>query len=137
MNVHLSPFIIPRGSGLIAAYGALSEIERIHGKEGEAIATQINAELPTLVCGDFNSRSNLSFPRLLGKLGFIDSFAAVNKNPDSFPTWHWPIGRTRIQFRIEYVFHSSHFETKKSRIISTKGSDHELILSELGIRRPF
>ena len=49
-------------------------------------------------------------------------------------TWRWPLGRLHIQFRIDYIFHSTHFRTVSSRTISTTGSDHLLVVSEVVLK---
>lgn len=75
--------------------------------------------------------STFAAPRQLAELGLTDSFAKVTENADSQPTWRWPVGNGHIQFRIDYVFHSRHFETVDSRIVPTTGSDHFLLVSEM------
>jgi len=63
--------------------------------------------------------------------GFIDSFAAVNENPESHPPWHWPTKYGNAALRIDFVFHTPSVSTIASRVIRTEGSDHYLLLSEL------
>ena len=130
VNVHLSPFFIRKGSSLLQAMQAISAVENAHKKEMETVCNNLKANQPTFVVGDFNSHSALSAPKQLQAIGFADSFASVTKNADANPTWSWPVGKFRITYRIDYVFHSSHFETVDSKIIPTKGSDHALVVSE-------
>ena len=134
VNVHLSPFVVQRGSNLPQAISALTKVEAVHQKEIESIIRRIDAKNPTIVCGDFNSLSGFSAPTRLDEIGLIDSFASVTENPDSQPTWQWPLGRSKIQFRIDYVFHSDHFRTISSKIIPTTGSDHFLTVSEIELK---
>jgi endonuclease/exonuclease/phosphatase family metal-dependent hydrolase len=130
-NVHLTPFVIRRDSSVTEAIQALFAIEAIHSKEINEVVERISIETPTIVCGDFNSLSHFSAPQYLQSMGFLDSFASVNDKPDSVPTWRWPIGQTHIQFRIDYIFHTKHFETLESRLYPASGSDHSIVVSEL------
>lgn len=134
VNVHLNPFLIPKGSGFRQAFHAISKVEDIHKREIAAICAKFDPSQPTLVCGDFNSLSMLSAPTHLKSLGLTDSFESVTRTADSNPTWQWPVGRTHLRFRIDYVFHSNHFKTKASKILKTKASDHFLVMSELKLR---
>ena len=129
-NVHLTPFTVRRGAGFRGAMNALSAVEVKHKDEIRAIESEIDVSKPTLVCGDFNSLSTFVAPKRLAELGLSDSFSAVTKNADANPTWRWPVGKMHIQFRIDYIFHSTHFKTADSKIIPTIGSDHFLVVSE-------
>lgn len=134
VNVHLSPFTVQRGSNLPQALAALTKVEVVHQKEIESIIGRIDTKKPTIVCGDFNSLSGFAAPTRMAEIGLIDSFASVTENADSQPTWQWPLGRSKIQFRIDYVFHSDHFRTISSKIIPTTGSDHFLTVSEIELK---
>jgi endonuclease/exonuclease/phosphatase family metal-dependent hydrolase len=133
-NVHLSPFLIRRGSGFVEAYQAIQDSEDTHEREIRAILKNVNPNVPTLICGDFNSLSWLTAPKRLVTERFIDSFASVTDDADMHSTWTWPMGRLSLQGRIDYIFHSRHFTTKSSRIIKTNASDHFLLVSTLKVR---
>ena len=130
-NVHLSPFVVRRGSSMSQALAAISKTETTHKKEIAEILKNIDPTKPTLVVGDFNSLSTFIAPLDVSKRGLIDSFASVTERPDSQPTWRWALRTGHIQFRIDYIFHSSHFTTLISRIIRSRGSDHYLVVSQL------
>ncbi len=134
INVHLSPFVVPRGANFGQAWQAVSAVEAVHQNEIRMVGTHVVPECPTLVCGDLNSLSTFAAPLHLSSLGLIDSFAAVTEAADTHPTWRWPLGRLHIQFRIDYIFHSTHFRTVSSRTISTTGSDHLLVVSEVVLK---
>lgn len=134
INVHLSPFVVPQGAGFRGALQAMSKVEAVHEKEIAAVSSNIDADHPTLVCGDFNSLSTFAAPKQLATLGLTDSFAAVTMKPDSQPTWRWPVGKLNLQLRIDYIFHTNHFTTVSSRIVPTKGSDHYLVVTELAFK---
>ena len=91
----------------------------------------IPKDVASLVVGDFNSCATFQVPVLLTNSGFVDSFAALNENPDSHPTWHWPTKYGEVSLQIDFVFHSRAFRTTESRLIKTEGADHYLLLSKL------
>lgn len=133
VNVHMSPFTVRRGSSVRQAFQAMSAVESIHQKEIRRIVARLDTR-PTVVCGDFNSLSTFVAPKELMKVGFVDSFASVTKNADTQVTWRWPVGKLFLQFRIDYLFHTSHFTTISSRIVPTTGSDHFLVVSEFALK---
>ncbi|TWU39390.1 endonuclease/exonuclease/phosphatase family protein [Novipirellula artificiosorum] len=131
VNVHLTPFQVQRGGGITDAMTAVSATEQIHSSEVTAIIQSLDIKKPTIVIGDFNSLSSFNAPNRLVELGFIDSFASVITDADTHPTWHWPTRPLPLALRIDYIFHTPHFETIKSEIIKRDGSDHSLVVSEL------
>lgn len=131
VNVHLTPFGIPADGGLLEAMAAVSKVEEQHAAEITAILNSIDPAVPTIICGDFNSLSTFKAPKMLAESGFTDSFAAVHDEPDKHVTWEWPTRPLPLRLRIDYVFHSSHFETVESTVVERTGSDHFLLVSEL------
>jgi endonuclease/exonuclease/phosphatase family metal-dependent hydrolase len=133
--VHLQPVLFQKRGGDVTALSvlrALEAAEQTHGKEMHQILTRVRTDVPTLIVGDFNSVSKFQ-ASMLAERGFVDSFAAVNENPDSHPTWHWPIKLGDVTLRIDYIFHSPSFRALSSRVVRTAGSDHYLLLSELAL----
>jgi endonuclease/exonuclease/phosphatase (EEP) superfamily protein YafD len=135
INVHLSPFLIPRNAGLLGVMDAIAATKEKHVAEVSAILASVNKEMPTIIAGDFNSISTFPAPRRLVEEGFIDSFASVHADADAHPTWQWPTRHLPIRLRIDYIFHSKHFRTTESAIIRRLGSDHFLVVSELELTR--
>lgn len=133
-NVHLSPFLVQRGSSISQAIAAIGKIETIHKEEIGRICKLVDPARPTLVVGDFNSLSTLAAPAQLTHVGMTDSYAAVHEDADAKFTWHWKLRVSELRFRIDYIFHSSHFKTLGSRILPSKGSDHYLLVSDLRMR---
>ncbi|MHB1037688.1 MAG: endonuclease/exonuclease/phosphatase family protein [Pirellulales bacterium] len=134
--VHLTPFQMRPGDGLRDALEALSTTEDVHAAEIEAVVKTVNADQPTIVLGDFNSLSTFKAPKRLVQLGFVDSFASVTAEPDTHPTWYWPTRPLPLSLRIDYVFHTRHFQTTKAEIIRRDGSDHYLVVAELRLGEP-
>jgi endonuclease/exonuclease/phosphatase (EEP) superfamily protein YafD len=131
VNVHLSPFLIRRGSGLRDAMAAFSATEKRHAAEIGAIVEVIDGRKPTIVVGDFNSPPGFGAPRRLKELGLIDAYASVHEDADAHATWHWRTRLTTIALRIDFIFHTSHFVTTEASIIRREGSDHSLVVAEL------
>lgn len=129
--VHLEPMMLQRGSGFREALSALGAMEETHEKEIAHVYENLRRDTPTIIAGDFNSLSDFRAPAFLKQRGFVDSFAAVHEHPNSQPTWHWPLKFGEISLRIDFVFHSSHFQTTESRILPSRGSDHYLVVSSL------
>jgi endonuclease/exonuclease/phosphatase (EEP) superfamily protein YafD len=85
----------------------------------------------TIIAGDFNSIATFAAPQTLLKNGFVDSFAECNKNPESLPTWHWPMKNGELSLRVDYIFHSKDFQATETGVIKSDASDHSLIFSRL------
>lgn len=134
VNAHLSPFLIEPGNGIAAAYAGFRRTEKLHEAEAQEIVAELKPDIATIVCGDFNSPSAFAAPRCLTAWGLTDSFAAVTENPDSHATWRVPLQRRELSARIDYIFHSRHFTTKSSRVVTTPSSDHAMVASELEFR---
>jgi vancomycin resistance protein VanJ len=83
---------------------------------------------PVILAGDFNTPpSGLIYRRLTGPLE--DAFARSG--------WGW--GYTYPSrfplLRIDYVFHSPHWETVEARVGEQPGSDHRPVFAELALRK--
>ncbi len=131
VNVHLSPIQIRQGARIPEVLASLSKSEEKRALEIESIIERIDLKSATIVLGDFNSISTFVAPKRLRDLGMVDAFAAVNESPDNIPTWRWPTRPIPIEFRIDYIFHSTHFTTTKSGIVWREGSDHALVFATL------
>lgn len=131
INVHLNPFLFPRGSGIGALLAAMRETEDKHAAEIAAISRRFDLSQPAIIAGDFNSLSTFNAPSHLTKLGLIDSFASVHEDADTHATWRWPTRPLPMMLRIDYIFHTHHFRTAQSQILTRPGSDHSLVASEL------
>ena len=131
VNVHLTPFLIPRSSSILEAMAAVNRIENQHAAEIHAICNEFDPASPTIVAGDFNSISTFTAPTHLANLGLTDSFAAMHEDADLQATWHWATRPIPLKLRIDYIFHTPHFRTVQSQILQRRGSDHSLVVSEL------
>ena len=133
VNVHLTPFHGNLKDGVLGATSALASTEKTHAVEIDAILKRVDEKLPMIILGDFNSLSSFVAPKRLKEQGFKDAFAELNSKPDSHPTWTWPTKPIPISLRIDYIFHTDHFITKKSEVVRREGSDHFLLFAEFDL----
>ncbi|MHC4886449.1 MAG: endonuclease/exonuclease/phosphatase family protein [Planctomycetota bacterium] len=133
INIHLQP-ILPKGKASTWELAKLFlETEQIRRKEIDAILKGEDCAEPTLVLGDLNSIVGQSAPTLLKARGLIDSYAAVTPQAHLHTTWHWTYEGREYRYRIDYIFHSPHLKTVKSRIIPCKAGDHYPVVSKLSL----
>lgn len=129
--VHLQPILFPNDPGVRDVLSAIGAVEKMHRAEIDAVVEHVKKDVPTIVAGDFNSIATFQAPQKLVESGFLDSFAEVNENPESLPTWHWPTRNGEISLRIDYIFHSKDFRATEINVIKSEASDHYLIFSRL------
>jgi endonuclease/exonuclease/phosphatase (EEP) superfamily protein YafD len=131
VNVHLQPVVLEPGAGIAQAAHEFLRAETIHGEEIRSLLTQLDDSPPTIVAGDFNSMSPFIAPTTLRQKGFIDTFAAVNEQPDAHPTFRVSLQAADFTARIDYIFCSKHFSVRASRIVESDASDHLPVVSDL------
>ncbi len=130
VSVHLAPFTANGVESLAGLYSAMGQTEVDHQHEIQAVLNSISLESPVVILGDFNSLSGMVAPRTLKDVGLKDAFADMEANADqTHRTWHWPVrGAGELRLRIDYVFHSTHLEPKAAQVISSRASDHDLLV---------
>jgi endonuclease/exonuclease/phosphatase family metal-dependent hydrolase len=131
INVHLQPVVLQRGDGVREAAQEFIRSEAIHGREIEDLLKQLDDSPPTILAGDFNSMSPFIAPATLREQSFVDTFAAVNEQPDAHPTFRVPLRTAEFTARIDYIFCSKHFAVRESRIVESDVSDHLPVVSDL------
>jgi len=129
-NVHLRPFD-PRGvKSIPQAIARLADAESWRMKEISYIHSQLSTKMPVIVAGDFNAPPPAGSATYLLEKGFVDSFAAVTKNPARHATWYCKRNGFEWRFRLDYIFCSKRFiSPHASRIIVSNASDHYLVAS--------
>ena len=132
LSTHLTPALPRHGADAMELANVLFKAETARTKEIRHLVTK-KPETPTIILGDFNSSSCQFAARHLQGLAYTDSFAAVTKEPDKQPSWGWAYKGVKLQYRIDYVFHSSHFKTLKSAIHAKGPSDHYPVVSTLKV----
>ena len=152
VNVHLSPMLVHENPNDIGLLPALKRGDERNRNQMAAILKHIDASVPTVIAGDFNSLSVSMAPSLLRASGFVDSYATIHRNADANGTWDWQRMRKLesrhvekdlrfakfaqnlpVGMRVDYIFHTDHFDALSSEIVPGGGSDHFLVVSELKI----
>lgn len=136
VTVHLMPTLPHQGDTMRSMLARIMETDGVRDKEIHYIWSQLPAGGPMLVLGDFNSGSFMAAPAFLAGKNLIDSFAAVTKDADLIPSWHWPASNGEYTYRLDYIFHSGEFKTKESRIIAAGPSDHYMVVSRMELVGP-
>jgi len=131
VSVHLMPVLPKPGATVMGVLSMLTATEGTRKKEISALVGAHPPAEPTIVLGDFNSVSTQGAPTHMRTLGFLDSYAQAHKVPDTDPTWRWVYRGVPLAFRIDYVFHSPHFETTRCRIVREGPSDHYPVVGTL------
>ncbi len=130
-NVHLHALNPRKGNGLTEVLKALWRTEGVRAKEIANIHKHLKKDIPAIIAGDLNSLESFAAPRYLKSKAFVDSFAAVTKDPNSHITWFWRWKGQDLGFRIDYIFHPKSLRTLESRVLKSKASDHYLLVSKL------
>jgi endonuclease/exonuclease/phosphatase family metal-dependent hydrolase len=132
ISLHLEPILPPRDSTARDIFKLSMKGEEVRKKQYSSIQKYLTDDLPTIVLGDFNSMSSQSVPTLLKEAGFVDSYAAVTKDPDKSFTWQWNYRDMNLQFRIDFIFHPKDLRTVKSDVLNEVAvSDHFPVVSVL------
>lgn len=130
-SVHLRT---PQVSGLTALPGILAAFQKageVQDREIRRVYAAFKGDGPRWLMGDFNSFSFGPAQTFLKAQGWIDSLASVTEKPDEVPTWHDQRLGIGLGFRIDFLFHTSHFRTVSSRVVSDGSSDHRPVVSQL------
>ena len=133
-SVHLRTPPVSKNIPLPAALALFQQVGEAQEREMRRIYQKFKSAGPRLVMGDFNSFSFGPAQVYLKNQGFQDSFATVQVKPDEVPTWRGHGLGLGVAFRIDYLFHSSHFRTLESRVVNEGASDHFPVVSRLQFR---
>ncbi len=151
VNLHLSPLSLPNNANAFTLLTELSDRDEKHVRELDNLLKTIDLKTPTIIVGDFNGISTSKAAKRLQEKGLADSFALVNNNPDQVPTWDLnrmlaieagqhpgrltdAAGYVPIGLRLDFVYHTVHFETVASQVLLYEGSDHSLVVSKLRLK---
>lgn len=133
-SVHLRTPPVLQPVPLPTALALFQQVGEVQDREIRRIYRKFKLAGPRLVMGDFNSFSFGPAQTFLKAEGLQDSFAAVQAKADEVPTWRGNNLGLGVAFRIDYLFHSSHFRTLESRVVSEGASDHFPVVSRLQLQ---
>jgi endonuclease/exonuclease/phosphatase (EEP) superfamily protein YafD len=131
VGVHLQPVVPTNGEGVGGLAKLLVASEKVRAEQGRHLLEILSTDRPVVALGDYNCQTFMAACRSLADKGYIDSFAAVNEEPDKQISWHWKYKGIEYRFRIDHIFHSPHWRTLSSRIEPQGPSDHYPIVSRL------
>lgn len=103
----------------------------LRSEQLKALLTLATKGEPTLLMGDFNMLQSQAIYRGYRVAGLLDSFreAGVGRG-FTFPTRRGRI-RLRPVVRIDFIWHTMHFSTRRAWVGTDHGSDHLPIFAEL------
>lgn len=128
LNVYVAHPLPPRihSTGFHFKQGTRTQIMRL----GEMAS---NGEA-SLLMGDFNMTDQHEQYALLRQRGLIDAFRAAGKGAGLTLPLRWGGIRLIPVVRVDYIWHSVHFETRAAWLGQDAGSDHVPVLARLGWR---
>jgi endonuclease/exonuclease/phosphatase (EEP) superfamily protein YafD len=103
--------------------------------EIERLLALLQADIPTILMGDFNLVDRSDVYHLITKAGLVDTFRAVGKGPGlTFPTRHQYIPlRLPRMIRIDYIWVTRQFTPLTSVVGRGYGSDHLPVFSTVAL----
>ena len=131
LNLHLAPVHVGSHRSPGENIRAFWQSRMVHLKEVQVFASQLDPNLPTVICGDFNSLPTDPTIRYLLQQGFQDSFRTCFDHPEQNPTWQYQANPLAPTARIDYLLYSSSFRVSDCLIDKATGSDHFLIATTL------
>lgn len=129
-NLHLDPLHLWTARDLTMLPFQFRRQRDIQRDELRQVFAHLKPGMPTILTGDFN-RVGHDAVNTIRELGYVDSFGAVTRNPDSLSTLHFSLLGLRLGRRIDYIFHDRHFRTAHSQVLPGRPSDHDVLTSRL------
>lgn len=127
-NVHLQASVPRRGESYLKFLARWQKDNETRRKEIAWIYKKLDAKKPAIILGDFNSMPTSSVISYLEKQNFKDCYKAIVPQKKWRETWRWG----KLKFRLDYIFASKHFKTKRAKVLQNKSaSDHHLVAAEL------
>lgn len=133
-NLHLDPLRSWTLAGKVTLPLQIVRQGRVHRAELAQVFENLRPDLPTIILGDFNRASDASLSELR-HTDFVDSFRSVTPRADRTPTLRFSILGFRSGRRIDFIFHDRNFRTIQSSVVSGTPSDHDAVVSALGVSR--
>jgi endonuclease/exonuclease/phosphatase family metal-dependent hydrolase len=134
--IHLMPNPLRKGMSVADQMRYFACLDSIRSADMQRIGKlwqKDRDDPPTIALGDFNCLSFQGAVKYMRARGFADSAATADKGADHHPTWHAKLagGKGELRVRIDYIFHTKHLKTLRSRTIAAAGSDHYPVVSTL------
>jgi len=118
MNVHLQPSATDDGEITISAYFGtgdrrLAEIERF--------AEKLQADVPTVVAGDFNEQEGGDAIEWLEGKGLTNSLPEFDRDTD---TWRWDTSLIKLRQRFDHILYTPSLYCYSAEVLNVGASDH-------------
>lgn len=129
-SVHLKPTLPSAHASKQDVMTSFITNEGIRRAEIAGILAALDPTTPSIVAGDFNTLPSLGVVDDLLQHHFVDAQARDTAHSND-PTWRWVWRGTPLQLRIDYVFHSPHFQTEDVQVLTRGPSDHYPVVATL------
>jgi endonuclease/exonuclease/phosphatase family metal-dependent hydrolase len=86
---------------------------------------------PTILMGDFNATSRSATYARLVTAGLVDAYRATSRRRGPTLPARWARLPLKPMVRVDYIWHTAHFEAMESWIGMDTGSDHVPVLARL------
>jgi endonuclease/exonuclease/phosphatase (EEP) superfamily protein YafD len=120
LNVHLHPQIGESGATLSGVVSGMVKTPAIRQSEIGTYLPHLDADVPTLVAGDFNENENGGAVASLQKRGFRSALPLFS---DDY-TWHWPTSLGKLSRRFDHIVYGQGLEVLAAHVVKAGNSDH-------------
>jgi endonuclease/exonuclease/phosphatase (EEP) superfamily protein YafD len=118
LNVHLRPPISDSGS-VVSGYFATPPVRE---REIESFASSLDANIPTLIAGDFNEKDNGRAVRWLRERGMR---TALPEFQPQAKTWHWQTSIVTLSGRYDHlIYDARRLQPLRVEVCRAWNSDH-------------
>ncbi len=126
LDVHLRPPFDDAGSVI----SGVVVTPAIRAKEAAAFVATLDANVATIIAGDFNEGSGGAVDVVKGR-GFT---SALERAGDATPTWRWE--GVPFRLRMDHVFYDDDLELTAAAVVNRGNSDHLPIRARFERARP-
>jgi endonuclease/exonuclease/phosphatase family metal-dependent hydrolase len=127
LDVHLRPPVSDSGSW-VAGYVSTGPFRR---QEIEAFWSNVRADLPTIVAGDFNENERGDAIDWLEARGFTSVLPMFEQ---SAVTWEWPLPLATLRARLDHIIVGPGLSAHAAAVIEAGRSDHFPVVAELSAK---
>jgi endonuclease/exonuclease/phosphatase (EEP) superfamily protein YafD len=124
LDVHLRPPVKTADRGWLSA---LSTTPEVRLAEVEHHLPKLDAELPTIIAGDFNEGDGGRAVSRLAQAGFVDVLAVLGVRGT---TWRWG----GLKARLDHVLVDEQFEPIEGEVLDVGRSDHRPVRVRVRLR---
>jgi endonuclease/exonuclease/phosphatase (EEP) superfamily protein YafD len=121
MNVHLRPQIGDSGPNVGGIISGMVTTPPIRRREISDYFARLDADVPTLIAGDFNESESGGALQYLEKQGFRSTLPEFS----DADTWHWNTSVVgTVSRRFDHIVYGQGLEPLSARVVAAGNSDH-------------